>query len=392
MRTGFQRIAQVLSDALLREMPHTSPQSSRKLVVFSDSRQDAAKLSAGMRSDHYRDAVRQGLATALDTAGHGAMAFQRQFAAEALSADEQRLAQEFEATHPREASVLTAAQLPTRANQPALGFPGLTNAQAAQQILQRGAHGPFPISQLTEDITARLLAQGISPGGFSLSVLWRDRRREGTWQRLYDWHSGDQPSHRVNPPLAPDEQDHLQRIRETAFREVTDVIFASGRRSLEALGIGLVTTDRLRFPATQALVQEAADGVIQLLGSRRYRLSTHGAYAQANLPAFVAQFLMRVARHNSESPPDFEREVYDLLHRTQVCNPAQLGVLFAEHLCLVRAGESYHTCPQCRRLHLHRSGGLCIECLVPLEAARPIVEMPVADDYYRFLALHSREL
>ncbi len=80
------------------------------------------------------------------------------------------------------------------ANRPASGFAGLTNAQAAQQILQRGAHGPFAISQLTEDISARLLVQGISPGGFTRSVLWRDpRRREGAWQRLYDWHSGDQP-------------------------------------------------------------------------------------------------------------------------------------------------------------------------------------------------------
>ncbi|OGA32875.1 MAG: hypothetical protein A3F75_06005 [Betaproteobacteria bacterium RIFCSPLOWO2_12_FULL_64_23] len=393
MRTGFQRMAQVLSDALLREMPHAHQQSSRKLVVFSDSRQDAAKLSAGMRSDHYRDSVRQALATALETAGHGAIAFQKQLVDEELSADEQRLGQEFEATHPREANVLTAAQLPTRANQPATGFAGLSNAQAAQQILQRGAQGPFPISQLTEDISARLLAQGISPGGFTQSVLWRDpRRTEGAWKRLYDWHSGDQPSQRVNPPLTREEQDHLNHIHDTAFREVTDAIFASGRRSLEALGIGLATTDRLRIPATRVLVQEAADGVIQLLGSRRYRLSTHGAYSQTNLPAFVTQYLMRVAQHNSQSPSDFEREVYDFLHHAQVCNPAQLGVLFAEHLCLVRPGDSYHACPQCRRLHLHRAGGLCIECLVPLEAARPIAEMPVADDYYRFLALHSHEL
>jgi hypothetical protein len=47
LRTGFQKIAQVLSDALLRDIARGSSQS--QLVVFSDSRQDAAKLSAGMR-------------------------------------------------------------------------------------------------------------------------------------------------------------------------------------------------------------------------------------------------------------------------------------------------------------------------------------------------------
>src|SRR5205823_13624481 len=55
-RTGFQKMAQVLSDALLREVSQNSG-GVRKLVVFSDSRQDAAKLSAGMRFSHYRDAI-----------------------------------------------------------------------------------------------------------------------------------------------------------------------------------------------------------------------------------------------------------------------------------------------------------------------------------------------
>ncbi len=98
MRTGFQRVAQVLSDTLMREMPHSPQQSGRKLVVFSDSRQDAAKLSAGMRFAHYRDAVRQALATALETAGRGALAFQRQIAGEVLSREDSRLAQQFAAT------------------------------------------------------------------------------------------------------------------------------------------------------------------------------------------------------------------------------------------------------------------------------------------------------
>ena len=393
MRTGFQRIAQVLSDTLLREMPHTAEQSSRKLVVFSDSRQDAAKLSAGMRFAHYRDAVRQALAMELETAGRGAIAFNAQLGGQSLSPDEQQLASQFAATDPSAAAALSNARNQFVANLPAHGFANLTYQQAAQQILLRGAHGPFPISQLTEEISARLLVQGINPGGFSRDVLWSDpRRRDGPWPRLYEWHTGSQPVQRLNPPLAPAERDHLQCIRESAFREVIDAIFASGRRSLESLGIGLATTDRMRYPATYPRVQEAADSVIQLLGSRRNRISTHGATAQANPPAYVTRYLQRVASHNGESPPDFEREVYDLMHRAQVCHPAQIGVLFAEHLCLVRPSESYYTCPQCRRLHMHRSGGLCIECLEPLEPAQPIADMLVADDYYRFLARQSGSL
>ena len=76
-RTGFQRVAQVLADALLRSIAPPGSDSTRKLVVFSDSRQDAAKLSAGMRQAHHLDAVRQTVVEALAGAGQGAAAFFR---------------------------------------------------------------------------------------------------------------------------------------------------------------------------------------------------------------------------------------------------------------------------------------------------------------------------
>src|SRR5437870_6282223 len=64
-RTGFQKISQVLCDTLLRQIPYTLTANNRKLVVFSDSRQDAAKISAGMRVAHYLDAVRQALTASI---------------------------------------------------------------------------------------------------------------------------------------------------------------------------------------------------------------------------------------------------------------------------------------------------------------------------------------
>lgn len=172
MRTGFQKIAQVLSDGLLREMSTVVERSNRKLVVFSDSRQDAAKLSAGMRFAHYRDALRQSLAEGVRTAGSGTLAFRDQLAGRSLDANSQRLAAEFARTHPIEAQILLGAANVGFANVTAPGFGQLTYAQAAQQLLERAEHGPFPIPQLTIDVGARLLACGMNPGGFGQQVLW----------------------------------------------------------------------------------------------------------------------------------------------------------------------------------------------------------------------------
>ena len=56
MGSGFQRVVQLLCDGLVREMEQ---RQNRKLVLFSDSRQDAAKLSAGLEKRHYQDILRE---------------------------------------------------------------------------------------------------------------------------------------------------------------------------------------------------------------------------------------------------------------------------------------------------------------------------------------------
>ena len=362
IRTGFQKIAQVLSDALLRQIPQNPEHSNRKLVIFSDSRQDAAKLSAGMRFAHYRDALRQSLAEAIRTAGRGTLAFQGQLAGQPLDDERRRLAGEFAATHPAEVAILSGAALPALANLPAPSFVNLTYAQAAQRILQRGEHGPFPIPQFTVDIASRLLARGMNPGGFVQDVLWTDpEQRRGPWRELYEWNPAGQPAPRLN--VSPDQQRHLGRIDTAAFAEVMDIVFASGRRSLEAQHIALATTDRLAFPALRPLVQETADGVIQVLGSRRSRLSTHDANSLQNIPRYVVAYIHAVARQNGEVPQTLERDVLDYHGRCGVLSPTQIGVLFAGRLCLVRPEEQFFACPQCRRVHLHHSGGICIDCL-----------------------------
>jgi hypothetical protein len=57
--------------------PTPTTPSSRKLVIFSDSRQDAAKLAAGMEYDHYRDMVRMLLIQSFQDYGNDLVAFLR---------------------------------------------------------------------------------------------------------------------------------------------------------------------------------------------------------------------------------------------------------------------------------------------------------------------------
>src|SRR6185436_711311 len=111
-----------------------------------------------------------------------------------------------------------------------------------------------------------------------------------------------------------------------------------------------------------------------------------------NVPRYVVAFVHAVARHNDVHSQTLERDVMDYLENSGALSPLQLGVLFAEQLCLTPPTDEFFVCPQCRRVHLHGCGGLCIECLVPLDPPRPLLNTAGADDYYNFLATQAGDL
>jgi ATP-dependent helicase YprA (DUF1998 family) len=387
LRTGFQKIAQVLSDALLRRISDTGLHQSRKLVVFSDSRQDAAKLSAGMRFSHYRDALRQAITEAIAVQGLGVQAFAAQSTGQQLQPGQQARANAFAATHPNEALTLSMAANPATAGTPSPSHPGLSYQQAAQRILTRAAQGPFPILQLAGDASAQLLGNGMNPGGFTQDVLWTDpQTRAESWHDLYLWGPpGTAPQSRGPAQLTQGQQTHLLRIQDRSLVEVMDVVFASGRRSLESLLIAYATVDRISFPPPNQVVQEAADGVIRLLGARR-RLSTHGTAGQPNPPGYVAQYLSAVAQQQGLAPAPFAADVLGYLTAAGVLNQ---HVLVVQNLCLMRAGALFFECPQCRRIHQHLAGGVCTDCQTLLGAGQPVAAAQLESDYYSYLATQA---
>ena len=392
LRTGFQKTAQVLSDMLLREVVQATSAQSRKLVVFSDSRQDAAKLSAGMRFSHYRDALRQTIGQAIAAQGAGAIAFAAQAAGQTLAPAQQALAAAFASSHATEATTLSLASLPNAGSISAPSHPGMTCQQAAASILGRAAQGPFQIAQLTTDASQALLNRGMNPGGFGQDVLWTyPRERRGSWRDLYLWPSGATPQQKNLANLMPAQQTHLQQVVGQAVVEFMNVVFASGRRSIESLEMAYATTDRLQYPAPNPLVQEVADGVIRLLGARR-RLSTHSTYmAQANPPAYVTAYIAAAAQQHGPNPGALQADVLHYLISAKCLNPLQ-QILDVQYLCLIRAATHSYECPQCRRVHLHAAGGICTDCHSPLGAPIPVASGQAAADYYTFLAGHAGEM
>ena len=314
-RTGFQRVAQVLADALLRSIAPPGHDSTRKLVVFSDSRQDAAKLSAGMRQAHHLDAVRQTVVEALAIAGQGADAFFRQAKGQSLGPDEQAAANAYYQSAPQDALILSMGA-GVAANAACPSRPGRTNAQAAADIIANAASGPYLLGDLFRDAERSLLRAGINPGGYGKDALWTDPdNQRGSWRDLYDW-SGTTPLER-HTGLTPEQQQHLVRLRQLALAAVVNVLFASGRRGLESLQIAHAAVEASVPGAGDSIVCEAADSALRLLGERRrVQDPPYTAIGSSTIPGFLRNYLEAVAVAHSRGAASFESDVRDP-HRTR---------------------------------------------------------------------------
>ena len=341
-----------------------------------------------MRFSHYRDALRQVLVEALTQQGRGPQDFLAQCQGQQLTAQQTAAATAFATAQPADATTIAMAANAATANFPCANYPGLTNGQAAQQIIQRATGGPFRLTQIIGDITNRMLAKGMNPAGYNQNVLWTDpQEREGSWRDLYQWPSGAAPLPIPQGQLTLQQQAHLSRIQDRSQVELMDIIFASGRRNIESLLLALPTVDRIASPPPSPLVQQGADGTIRLLGSRK-RLSTHPCSALSAPPAYVAAYLTAVAQGQGLNPTTYITDVINYLATSGCLNTAQY-YLNVPALCLLAPPINCFECTQCRRLYLNPSGGLCADDLSPLGPPQQTAIAQLEPDYYSYLATQA---
>nr|WP_281722996.1 DEAD/DEAH box helicase [Nitrosomonas nitrosa] len=381
-RTGFQKIAQVLADSLLREIAPAGSEAMRKLVVFSDSRQDAAKLSAGMRQAHHLDAVRQAVVGALSQSGQGAAAFLQQIQGAALTPAEAAAAAEFLQSSPTEAATLSMSANPVTRDLACPTMPGQTYAQAAQQIIASATSGPYLLGEVFRDAEQELLSAGINPGGYTKEALWTNHEdQKGSWRDLYDWATI--PPLARHADLSPEEDEHLRRLRRLALVAVVNVVFASGRRGLESLEIAHASVSDAIAGSCDDVVRQASDSVLRLLGERRRIQETHTALDSAAMPGFLNEYLEKVAQRNGRDAAALKAQV---VARIESGSLVENFLIHPGRLRVRPASAEAFECPRCRRIHLHPSGGVCTDCHADLAGSRPVDATALESDYYLYLA------
>lgn len=365
--TGLQKITQILADSLIRSM-RNAKESNTKVVLFSDSRQSAAKLSAGIELDHYRDVLRWAILHSLSGNDKAVEILNKYRKGQPLTDEEKETFRSLSSAPTfREYINYIRDEKDDLITDDALeALNEFLNAVAGQNL-----------DNIEDEVFRILLKQGMNPAGPKPSVT--ESSIAGVWSELYDF-----IQLKVKPGLSDNKRQFEENIRSSNKTEQITSIFSNKKRSFEELKLGYLAPSK---DIADSIWREMACSTIRILGEKRRIKGVPSKYpATESFPREVTNLVKNVFHVTSNSAVEEKKEELRRLLRTRGIIDSTTVRLTGEGLSFVKAdiGSKYWVCPKCKTIHMHHANGFCINCNNKLGEALVLTEQDVSnpEDYY----------
>jgi Lhr-like helicase len=425
-RTGFSQVSQVLT----KELFYNLPASARKLVAFSDSREEAANLAAGIESSHFSDLFRDLVAYELWMSTICETSFVSEI--ERILEDNDDLqslgleeiiakcvdgglpisyaAREYAKLN-RESAQFLCAQLDflrayklQQARQKAgksQRDPLLQDqeesakekATSVEAIKRREKTHIVPVGDLlasassagsrekrrSDRLISRLLSNGVNPAGPDLEMqdlFWDGIKHR--WTELFDIQNLSWKEN-LTEEAASKKDLILSKVR----KNLCTIFFSRLYISFESSGLAHITldlnNDQLREYSKQARIdpvsfQEAIDAAIRVLGDlRRHEgnekpLSGWNSYprTRGRIGPKFVDYVNHVAERLGTNGSYLGTALFNALS-----DCGHEGIIIRAiglSIKVAQASDPVWICPVCRRPHLHHSAGICTVCFSSLSS------------------------
>jgi len=361
--------------------------SGAKTLIFTDSRDDAAKTAAGVAVNHYRDQIRQLLRSSLSEEPRSLVdVFLDEAAGVALTQDETHRCDQGKAENPDLWRACMAVASSATFGQEA--------PSAALAILEKARRSTNQVpsrtwTELRSRIAEQLVALGSNPGGPGPS---KQRRWQNPWFRFFPspapnlWHA-------LSPADASQGREYYDFQLSVG---ISEAVFDRARRDIESIGMAFV--DTLVSPGdgpgmSTVESREAMRSIIRLLG-RGYRFDSPDN-SGTSLPRGASEYVKALAERFGCSRIEMEDWVRHTMRRLALLKNDDEWTLATGReglgLQVVAAGQSVWVCQRCSYRHLHGSAGICANVLCCNVGLReePLSLDDSSKDYMSWLA-HQR--
>ena len=351
-RTGLQKIIQIFTQTMQTTVEN---QSDRKTIIFSDSRQDAAKYAVGIQWSHYQDMIRLIAVEAMK-----------------MQTEDEDLAIVRNLQNPRsifrDAMHRLLKKFPDRRELFNLiddAFYEKTPLTSDQENQLTALGTNYPFTALQNDCFEAFINLGMNPGGYGNKVeISRERGRldtwiEHKWEEVFKWN--EDPVSMLPPALLENHQEQLvTNIHAELKRMITEqLLFARRDMGLEALGLAWCEpyTDSGKWQIKEFDVSEMMSAVTRILAERRYTKIYYPYTDQMKNPAFLRDYIRKSAEQIGYPADELIRAVEEQQESSESFDNC---LVFVEKLNLRLAqGNTIFRCSKCRRKHLYKAGGIC---------------------------------
>ena len=363
-RTGFGKMSQILSKELFAELP--AGDSTRKLVAFSDSREDAAKLAKNIEEEHYMSLVREVLI-------HDFID-ELQFDSDALDALENNLIPEI--TRLVEKNPNRVAEINAILSNARIQIP------AAVLALNSIKNNIKPISTFINIIIKNLLGLGLNPAGpyKSLDFVYVPNGAfyNGVkWSEAFDFINLDYKDgyfYRTKNPVTQGWE--YQSVRDVFNRKIEENLsgFVYGKLfySFEASGLGYtVITNNIDQQAQTIGIQpeilrQICNSFLRIWGDTYkhnrsdYQTTPYESYNKLPQKRRERKYILKVAKVLGKDEINLGNVVFGILAQSGHTSQVEINHL---NIKLTNRNSNYYKCSNCGTVHLHPSASVCVFCL-----------------------------
>lgn len=368
-RTGFGKTNQILAKELFTAIPNTEKQP-RKLVAFSDSREESARFANDIEKENYNQIIKELLLDQREET-----IFAKEFL-DALDVGNLNLQKD-----------LYSKMDPKYARKIKIAYNAINDDVIPAQtqdvrLIADVKQASIKLEDLVDKIIFGLVKKGINPAGPASSnerlVVREGKYLERTehWKDCFDWLQATINEEKIVGVHS--EEILMNGIRVPVYKEISSFIFGRLFYSMESSALGLVeistkTKNPLPSLITDSDYIQALNTLARILGDNYKHNKTDSTYVQKLIRNYgdlskkrpERKYIKNVALNKAINEEQLGEALWDSLTNEYRHSD---GVLKLENLRINFANDDdiVYECRYCKTIHLHPSAGVCKSCFKQL--------------------------